>query len=106
MKDSNFQAKTFLATAPYFGYLTHRLYHYANRRPPGETILPIDRNDCEDAYISLNLDLYKDDTLVTNDKGTLTALRSTLSLLSEFLPAPLSSSYVMTDSEFLSAVGS
>ncbi|MFW9103169.1 hypothetical protein ACOI8A_23925 [Pseudomonas sp. P4795] len=104
MKDWNLQAKTFLATAPYFGYLTHRLYHYANCRSPGETMLPIDRNDCEDAYISLNLDLYKGDTLVTNDKGTLAALRNTLTLLNEILPTPLTSSYVMTNDEFLIAV--
>lgn len=104
MEDSNFQAKTFLATAPYVGYLMQRLYHYANCRPPGETELLIDRNDCEDAYISLSLDLHSDNVLVTNDNGTLTALRNTLTLLNEILPVSLGSSHVMSNDEFLIAV--
>lgn len=62
--DGNVQARAFLATAPYFGYLIKRMYQYANRRSPGEVALSIDRNDCEDAYISLSLDLHGEDILV------------------------------------------
>jgi hypothetical protein len=101
VNDVSFQGRTFLASAPYFGYLTHRLYYYANLRSPGETELTIDRNDCEDAYILLNLDLFNDDTLVTNDKGTLQALRGTIDLLNAILPVPLSQSCVMSGDEFL-----
>lgn len=104
--DRNIQARTFLATAPYFGYLLHRLYHYANCCQPGEVTLPIDRNDCEDAYISLSLELNAGDTLVTNDSGTLAALRSTIALLNEVLPVSLNSNHVMSNEEFLRAVES
>ncbi|WP_232821508.1 hypothetical protein [Acidithiobacillus ferrivorans] len=99
--DRSLQAKTFLATAPYFGYLMHRLYQYANRRPRGETELCIDANDCEDAYIALILDLNTFDTLVTNDYGTLDALKNTTIRLNEILPIPLNSSLVMSNDEFL-----
>lgn len=102
--DKNLQARTFLATVPYFGYLIHRMYQYANRLPPGAVELQIDRNDCEDAYISLSLDLHGEDILVTNDQGTLAALKSTLELLNEVLPIPIASSRVMSNAEFLHAI--
>lgn len=104
--DGSLQAKTFLATAPYFGYLMHRLYQYANRRSHGETELHIDSNDCEDAYIALSLDLHTFDTLVTNDQGTLAALRNTITLLNEILPTSLNSSLVMSNYEFLCSIES
>ena len=56
-QDSNLLAKTFFATAPYSGYILHRLHLYTNRLPVGQSVLNIDRNDCEDAYISLTLNL-------------------------------------------------
>lgn len=104
--DGNVQARAFLATAPYFGYLINRMYQYANRRSPGQVALSIDRNDCEDAYISLNLDLHGEDILVTNDKGTLSALRSTIQLLNEVLPFPIDSAHVMSNEEFVCAIES
>ncbi|EKS9883923.1 hypothetical protein BTK96_000827 [Burkholderia pyrrocinia] len=100
--NSNLRSKTLLATAPYIGYILHRLYLYANRLQPGEFMLNVDRNDCEDAYISLSLNLNSNDTLVTNDTGTLDALNGTIALLSEKLPEPLSSNYVMSSESFLS----
>lgn len=104
--DSNLRAKTFLATAPYTGYILHRLYLYANRRPVGESKLNIDRNDCEDAYISLSLSLNSDDTLVTSDEGTLDALKGTILLLNEVFPAPFSLNHVMSSEDFLRLVES
>lgn len=104
--DSNLRAKTFFATAPYAGYILHRLYLYANRRPVGETKLNIDRNDCEDAYISLSLSLNADDTLVTSDEGTLDALKGTILLLNEVFPAPFSLDHVMSSEDFLRLVES
>lgn len=84
--NSNLHAKAFCAMALYSGYIISRLYGYANNRPRGKEFLAIDRNDCEDAYICLHLDLDRDDILVTNDKGTLSALNQTLSLLDSRLP--------------------
>lgn len=102
--DPNLLAKTFFSTAPYIGYILHRIYLYVNMLPLGESTLNIDRNDCEDAYISLTLNLHSDDTLVTSDKGTEEALKETIALLNEKFPAPFSSSYVMSTKEFLSYV--
>jgi len=104
--DHNRQAKAFFATASYFGYLLSRLFLYANKRPVGETKLNIDPNDCEDAYISLSLDLLTSDVLVTDDKGTIDALRHTFSLLGEFLSAKIEPTRVLSVTEFLAAVES
>lgn len=102
--DYNLQARSFLATAPYFGYLLARLYTYANLRPIGESELRIDPNDCEDAYICLNLDLQTNDVLVTNDKGTIKALRSTFAMLNEVLPAKIPKTQVMNIDDFVRAI--
>lgn len=104
--DPNLQARTFLATAPYFGYLIHRTYQYANRLPPGKEVLTVDPNDCEDAYISLNLDLHGEDILVTNDGGTLAALRGTFELLNQALSLSISSKRVISNTEFAEAIAS
>lgn len=104
--DGSLQAKTFLAIAPYFCYLMHRLYHYANCRQPRETVLHIDSDDCEDAYIALSLDLHTFDTLVTDDKGTLAALKTTITLLNEILPTSLNSGLVMSNDEFVCSIES
>jgi hypothetical protein len=104
--DPNVQARTFLATAPYFGYLIHRTYQYANRLTPGEELLSVDPNDCEDAYISLSLDLHGDDILVTNDQGTLAALKGTIDLLNQALPFSMTTERVISNAEFLHAIES
>jgi hypothetical protein len=103
--DANVRAKIFFATAPYLGYLSHRLFLYANRRMPGQSQLTVDPNDCEDAYICLHLDLCSEDTLVTNDKGTLAALSGTTDLLNEVLPVPISNSHIVSGEEFLNIAG-
>lgn len=95
----------FSATVLYFGYILSRMYQYADRCLPGEVgevELQVDRNDCEDAYISLNLDLRENDTLVTNDRGTQHALRRTITVLREngYLPEIR----IMSNDEFLSAI--
>ncbi|MFG0232933.1 hypothetical protein [Achromobacter sp. 413638] len=102
--DKDVQIRTFLATAPYFGYLIHRMYQYANRLQPGAAELLVDQNDCEDAYTSLCLDLHGEDILVTNDRGTLAALRNTFTLLNEVIPLSIDSYRVMSNEEFLHAI--
>lgn len=104
--DPNVQARTFLAMALYSGYLMHRTYQYANRLPPGKELLSVDPNDCEDAYISLSLDLHGDDILVTNDQGTLAALQGTIDLLNEALPLSITTERVISNAEFLHAIKS
>jgi len=104
--DKNINVKTFLTAAPYLGYLISRLYLYSNCRPVGEEFLTIDRNDCEDAYITLSLDLNSSDTLVTNDKGTLNALRNSASLLNDIHPNLINPNYVMSGEEFTCAAKS
>jgi len=104
--DRHLPAKVFLATASYFGYSLHRLYQYANARPRGERELHFDPNDCEDAYIALNLDLHSSNTLVTNDSGTFEAIRGTAALLNEILPNIIDPKrVVMSDTEFLDTLG-
>lgn len=103
-QDTTIKARTFLATAPYAGYLIHRTYQYANRLPPGEEVTSVDPNDCEDAYISLCLDLHEGDILVTNDQGTLTALRSTVKLLNEALPSSTISNCVISSTELTNII--
>ncbi|RKR31618.1 hypothetical protein [Paraburkholderia sp. BL17N1] len=100
----NLLAKTFFSTAPYTGYILHRLYLYTNKLPVGESALNIDPNDCEDAYISLTLSLNSEDTLVTGDKGTEAALKGTIALLNEKFPEPFSSNHVMSNEDFLGLV--
>lgn len=98
--------RVFLKLAPYLGYSLYRLYRYANARPRGEREIHIDPNDCEDAYIALNLDLHSSDTLVTNDSGTLEAIRSTVALLNEIRPNSIDPKHViMSDTELLDMLG-
>jgi hypothetical protein len=99
--NSNLRAKTFFAIALYSGYVISRLYGYVNKRQFGEESLSIEKNDCEDAYICLHLDLDRDDILVTNDKGTLAALRQTLSLLTSCLPAEINQLRAINVEEFV-----
>ncbi|ABE31169.1 hypothetical protein DR64_3954 [Paraburkholderia xenovorans LB400] len=103
--NGDIQSPAFLATVPYAGYLIHRLYKYANARPINEVTLNVDTNDCEDAYIASCLDICRGDTLVTNDTGTIEALRNTISALNTVLQAPIGSSHVMSNEEFLNAMG-
>lgn len=98
------QLQTILGTASYFGYLMQRMYYYANNIQPGQTRLPVDGNDCEDAYFSLCLDLNGEDVLVTNDRGTLNALRCTFELLNEALSLSIDSSRVIDITEFLNGI--
>lgn len=100
----NLEARVFCETALYFGYLIYRTYQYANRTRPGEKVRSVDPNDCEDAYISLHLGLFRGDVLVTNDKGTLEALESTVELLNEACPALMIPKCVISNAEFVDAV--
>jgi hypothetical protein len=102
--DGNVQSSAFLANAPYAGYLIHRLYRYANARPVNEETLTIDPNDCEDAYIAACLDIRAGDTLVTDDTGTIEAIRNTITALNTVLLVPIESSRVMSNAEFLAAL--
>ena len=61
-----------LPQAPYIGYMLYRLYRAKNS---GRN--DIDRNDYEDAIICLAIDVHAGDVLVTDDKGTIPALRHT-----------------------------
>lgn len=83
-----------LSQALYIGYLLNRLYVYKNS--PGKDIDP---NDYEDAFICLTIDLNAGDVLVTDDKGTVSALRSIMRYLRDCYPQ-LESECVMTTDEF------
>jgi hypothetical protein len=102
--DGDVQSSAFLANAIYAGYLIHRLYRYANARPVNEELLTIDPNDCEDAYIAACLDVRAGDTLVTDDTGTIEAIRNTITALNTVLLVPIESSRVMSNAEFLAAM--
>ena len=98
------QARNLFATSLYYGYLTSRLYFYANKRILGQTELSVDHNDCEDAYICLHLDLTEEIVLVTKDQGTLKAIGETLSILNDIMPFDFSQEYVITVQEFVQRI--
>lgn len=61
----------------HLGYKASRTAHYMKAaHNSGSTFTP-DPNDCEDSYITMCLELFKRDVLVTGDTGTLSALRDT-----------------------------
>lgn len=95
------KAAVFCSSAPYVGYVLHRLYRYVNARPTGVSEFHIDRNDCEDAYICLHLDLMSEDVLVTEDQGTLEAIGKTMEFLNSLFPKKIEFKYAITLAEFI-----
>ncbi|SFO39897.1 hypothetical protein SAMN03159304_03123 [Pseudomonas sp. NFACC24-1] len=104
--DAESKGYAFLAMAPYIGYMLSRLSYYESLRASDDQIMRVDRNDCEDAYIALHLDFAKNNTLVTNDKGTIRALTEVRALLSEYLSVEIGQGYIMTGDEFKQYVAS
>ncbi|BCK75957.1 hypothetical protein AA0242T_1936 [Acetobacter aceti NRIC 0242] len=116
IKDNHLSRKHSLAyifgISMYFGYIMDRMIVYANKRPRGIgefNYNMIDRNDCEDAFLCLNLNLNSTDTIVTNDKGTINAINNTVErILSSSLFSRAAKfvirekKYVMNHDEFLS----
>jgi len=70
----------------YTGYIINRLVQYLNKRPGFKGDIFPDRNDCEDSYIALHLKLFSGSTLVTNDKGTISAIEKTIESLRTIQP--------------------
>ncbi|QOF95009.1 hypothetical protein IFJ82_14505 [Novacetimonas hansenii] len=95
----------------YFGYIMDRMIVYANKRPRGIGEFNydlIDTNDCEDAFLCLNLDLNSNNIIVTNDSGTIDAINNTVERISRssLLPRAVKfvirkRKYVMSHDEFL-----
>ncbi|MEQ9745166.1 hypothetical protein ABRQ05_12740 [Pectobacterium actinidiae] len=98
------RVSSFCATCIYTGYILSRLYFYANARSRGIEEFAIDRNDCEDAYICLNLDISNDNILVTNDKGTISAIKNTIKLLNTSFNNQIMEDRVIDTTEFLARV--
>lgn len=105
-QDFESKGSIFLAVAPYVGYMISRLNYYEGLRTSEGQALQIDLNDCEDAYIALHLDLSRNVTLVTNDKGTIKALSEVCKLLSELLSVDVGRGCFITGEEFLRYVAS
>lgn len=104
--DSMLRARSFCATAIYTGYILSRLYFYANKRARNTEKITIDKNDCEDAYICLHLDISNNEILVTDDKGTISAIKNTIQLLNAVLPNKISEDKVINTVEFLARIKS
>lgn len=98
--DAESKRYAFLAMAPYIGYMLSRLSYYESLRASEDQVIRVDGNDCEDAYIALHLDFAKNNTLVTNDKGTIRALTEACALLSEYLSIEIGQGCIMTGDEF------
>lgn len=72
--DDSFEAKIFAASFPYAAYKLARLLEYQRKAIENKTDFCIDKNDTEDSFICLHLNLADRIALVTNDKGTSNAL--------------------------------
>lgn len=62
----------------HFGYKIARVIKYIEKGIANGIGFRPDKNDCEDAYITMHLDLFRDDMFVTNDKGTIEAIHYTI----------------------------
>lgn len=68
----------------HIGYNASRTVAYLQKaQEPGNSFKP-DRNDCEDSYITMHLELFRRDVLVTDDTGTLSALNETMEAFCAF----------------------
>ncbi|ODS34381.1 MAG: hypothetical protein SCARUB_00512 [Candidatus Scalindua rubra] len=67
----------------FFGYITARVIKYIKEDVSGNIGFKPDKNDCEDAFITLHLQLLREDTLVTNDGGTKKTLEWIIKTLRE-----------------------
>lgn len=74
---------TFSATYIYAGYKLARLLEYQEKVEKNHTELIIDKNDTEDSLIASYLDLDEPYILVTEDKGTISAIYKLLGCLDE-----------------------
>jgi hypothetical protein len=63
----------------FFGYKIARTIKYIETGIADGSGFNPDRNDCEDAYIAIHLNLFRNDIFVTNDKGTIEAIKYTIS---------------------------
>lgn len=67
----------------FFGYVTARVIEYIEVSVSKNIGFKPDKNDCEDAFITLHLQLLREDTLVTNDSGTTKTLEWIIKTLRE-----------------------
>ena len=63
----------------FLGYKIARVIRYIETGIASGSGFNPDRNDCEDAYIAIHLNLFRNDIFVTNDKGTIEAIKFTIS---------------------------
>lgn len=80
-----FEAKIFTASYPYAAYKLARLLGYQKRAIENKSNFCIDKNDTEDSFICLHLNIVDPIVLVTNDKGTANALDLSFCSLDEVL---------------------
>ncbi|MFN0078218.1 MAG: hypothetical protein ACKVY0_17330 [Prosthecobacter sp.] len=99
--DENLMLKVICSVYNYMGYINCRALGYI----ANGTESNVDTNDCEDACISLHLDILRGDTLVTNDTGTIKALNTTIeSFRSIAAPGIVPRTRVIDSTTFMSEV--
>lgn len=86
----------------HIGYNAFRAINYMMASREGDRTIAPDPNDCEDSYIAIHLELFKRDVLVTDDKGTLDALRRASEAFHQFFGDGMQiESRVLSNDEFL-----
>jgi hypothetical protein len=86
----------------HIGYNAFRAIDYMMASRGHEEPITPDPNDCEDSYIAIHLELFKRDILVTEDKGTINALRRTSEAFHRFVSDKMQiESRVLSNDEFL-----
>ena len=65
----------------HYGYTIARIVHYFRKQ--GITNFSPERNDTEDSWLVLHLNMFNDDLFVTNDKGQFEAVMKALSVFKE-----------------------
>ena len=102
IEDSNLVSKVFASIYLYSGYRLAKTKYYMMKAYKNRTKFQIDRNDTEDCYICLHLDLVENCIFVTDDKGTQNALKESLSCLEEIsrqksIPIPINIRIISSD---------
>jgi len=90
----------------HLGYQVARVVEYLQNAREGGTTFNPDPNDCEDSYITMYLELFNRDALVTGDTGTLNALKATKdAFLSVFDGSLQIESRVLSNEDFVAEIG-
>jgi hypothetical protein len=84
-EDANLRHRIIASTFLYAGYCVARADEYLTKAKGNIAALGIKRNDAEDSAMCLHLNLFEPCTFVTDDKGTIRAVKRALCRLKQHL---------------------